>query len=41
MIAQEVQKLYPKAVLVGEDGFLQVRYGILHKMINHVRDKRC
>ena len=41
VIAQEVQKLYPKAVLVGEDGFLQVRYGILHKMINHVRDKRC
>ena len=41
VIAQQVQKLYPEAVLVGEDGFLQVRYGILHKMINHVRDKRC
>ena len=41
VIAQQVQKLYPKAVLVGEDGFVQVRYGILHTMINHVRDKRC
>ena len=41
VIAQQVQKLYPKAVLVGEDGFVQVRYGTLHTMINHVRDKRC
>ena len=41
IIAQQVQKLYSKVVLVGEDGFLQVRYGILHEMINHVRDKRC
>ena len=41
VIAQEVQKLYPKAVLVGEGSFLQVRYGILHEMINHVRDQSC
>ena len=42
VIAQEVQKLYPKAVLVGEDGFLQVRYGILHEFIsNHVRNQSC
>ena len=42
VIAQEVQKLYPKAVLVGEDGFLQVRYGILHEIIsNHVRNQSC
>ena len=42
VIAQEVQKLYPMAVLVGEDGFLQVRYGILHEIIsNHVRIQSC
>ena len=42
VIAQQVQKLYPDAVLVGEDGFLQVRYGILHEIIsNHVRNQSC
>ena len=42
VIAQEVQKLYPKALLVGEGGFLQVRYGILHEIIsNHVRNQSC
>ena len=39
VIAQQVQMLYPEAVLVGEDGFLQVRYGILHEIINHVREQ--
>ena len=38
VIAQEVKEMYPRAVLVGEDGFLQVRYGMLHEMINTVRD---
>ena len=36
VIAQEVQKLYPWAVLEGADGFLQVRYGM---MIGHARGK--
>lgn len=39
VIAQEVQKLYPWAVLEGADGFLQVRYGLLHQMIVHARGK--
>lgn len=38
VIAQEVKEIYPRAVLVGEDGFLQVRYGMLLEMINTVRD---
>ena len=38
VIAQEVKEMYPRAVLVGEDGFLQVTYGMLHEMINTVRD---
>ena len=42
VIAQQVQKLYPKVVLVGKDGFLQVQYGILHEIIrNYVRNQRC
>ena len=39
VIAQQVQKVYPETVLVGEDGFLQVRYGILREIINNVREQ--
>ena len=35
VVAQDVEKLYPWAVSQGEDGFLRVRYDMLHKMITH------
>ena len=34
VIAQEVKKLYPFAVTRGKDGYLMVRYGLLHEMMD-------
>ena len=34
VIAQDVKKLYPFAVTRGKDGFLMVRYGLLHEMMD-------
>ena len=39
VIAQEVQKLYPWAVIGGKDGYLQVGYEMLHEMIYRARHK--
>ena len=41
VIAQEVKKLYPLAVTRGKDGYLMVRYGLLHEMINNQHTKNC
>jgi len=35
VIAQEVKKLYPFAVTRGKDGYLLVRYDVLHEIMNH------
>ena len=34
VIAQEVKKLYPFAVTRGKDGYLLVRYDMLHEIMN-------
>ena len=34
VIAQEVKKLYPRAVTRGKDGYLLVRYDVLHEILN-------
>ena len=44
VVAQDVEKLYPWAVSKGQDGFLRVRYDMLHAMItrcNSLREKNC
>ena len=33
VVAQDVEKLYPWAVNKGDDGYLRVRYDMLHAMI--------
>lgn len=33
VIAQEVEKLYPQAVVVGDDGWLRVNYGVLDRLV--------
>ena len=40
VIAQEVKKLYPFAVTRGKDGFLLVRYDVLHEIINNRQGKK-
>ncbi|XP_078376506.1 uncharacterized protein LOC144659857 [Oculina patagonica] len=43
VIAQDVQKLYPSAVTRGNYGYLLVRYGMLHEIINNcnLSGKKC
>ena len=41
VIAQEVKKLYPLAVTRGKDGYLLVRYDVLHEIINNRNGKKC
>lgn len=38
VIAQDVKELYPWAVTKADDGYLRVRYDILHGMISNLRD---
>ena len=41
VIAQEVESLYPCAVTRGKDGYLLVRYDMVHEMMNNLRDTSC
>ncbi|XP_020614507.1 uncharacterized protein LOC110052694 [Orbicella faveolata] len=41
VIAQEVEKLYPFVVTRGKDGYLLVRYDVLHQIINTRHGKKC
>ncbi|XP_068721083.1 guanylate-binding protein 5-like [Montipora capricornis] len=41
VIAQEVETLYPCAVIRGKDGYLLVRYDKLHEIINTRHGKKC
>ena len=41
VIAQEVKKLYPLAVIRGKDGYLLVRYDVLNEIINNRHSKKC
>ena len=40
VIAQEVKKLYPRAVTRGKDGYLLVRYDMSHEIINTRHGKK-